>query len=409
MKKVMLVCYGGGHLQLLIPVMKELEKREQPFVVLALTVAYEQCKKLFPQQTRRLLDYVFLFEEDLESIKELGSELVIDNHNPDSGIDLEESIFYLGLSMHDLLNQYGVAKAGKYYAEKGRHCFLPIFSMKKILNFEQPKVVVSTTSPRFELSSIYAANQLKIKTLQILDLFGDITPLPSSDYLVCMNDSVKNTLIERGLKESQIFPFGQPAIEDTVRNIESIDKMKLRKRYVKGKTRILLFASQRPIEYDTSGKFSSYLDYQSVNDNLCRVLGNIETKFDIKVLIRIHPNERKEDYELLLNKFDCLDLNLYESLALADIVVTSASTIAIEAVVTGSNVFTFSYDEQKYYPINVFKEKPFIFSNGYKSLEFKLRYFLANDKKEKANHIQFLCRDSAIHIVNLIEGIKNDN
>ncbi len=408
MNKILFVCYGGGHLQLLIPIMKELEKKNQDFAILALTAAYQKCKKLFPEQTRCLLSYIVLFDNCFGDVKKLGNQLLVDNYNPNSGIDLKESIMYLGLSMFDLINQYGKTEAFRRYTAKGRHCFLPVASMKKILNFEQPDLLVSTTSPRFELASIYAANEIGIKTLQILDLFGDVTPLPSAQYIVCMNNAVKEVLTKRGLKESQVFPFGQPAIEETVKNIEKIDRVKLRKKYIKGKTKVLLFASQRPLEYDGNGKFNGYLDYHSVNINLCRVFKNIENEFNVKVIIRIHPNESIENYEILTNTFECINLNLYETISLADIVVTSASTVAIEAIASCKKVFTFSYDEQKNYPIETFKEKPFIFSNGYESLELELKRYLTGlfkENKKDIDVLRFIHRNSSVRIANLIRKL----
>ena len=408
MGKVLFVSYGGGHINIINEVIKEIIKYKNiDFKVLALTTAYDKSVSLFSNKyIKKISDYKDLFKKDIEKINYYGSLILEDNYNASSGISKEDTLIYLGLSMFELVQTHGEQKAFDLYNKKQRQAFLPIKTMKKILEYEDISLVVTTTSPRFEEASLIAANELGIETIQILDLFGELYPLPRANHIICMNNYISESLKKQGLIKNKYYHFGQPAIEKTVKNILSVDKLQTKNKLGLNNNKVLLYATQRPIICNEDFSYYDFAGYETINDNIFSIFEFLYEKYNINILVRLHPNEDFNDYKKWFDKYNFVQYinnkcNLEESLAICDVLLNQASTVSVEAISANKDVFTFKYHLDKTFPLPAVMNEPFIFSDGFEELKQKLSLYFENKLKTKKTG-NFLALDSVENIVKLI-------
>ena len=386
MKKVLFVTYGGGHMKIIEPIAKKLlQDKNIDFKILALTSANKYLVNSFNKNiVKKTSDYSFLFDDMVHEVLQYGLEFLEDNYTPNGLVTKKETIYYIGLSFYDLIQRVGKAKAYELYKYKKRQSFLPVSIIKKILEYEEIDIVVSTTSPRFEQASLIAGNQLNIKTLQVLDLFAEVYPLPEANHIVVMNESVKNGLISQNLYDKNYYTLGQPAIENTVKNIEVLNRGTLNQKVnINTKNKILLFATQRLSVVNKEFKIISSLAYNLVYDDMFNLLNNLTIKYNLNIIIRLHPNEYFTSYEKYFIKYPSLlyindKLSLEESIALSDILLTKTSTVAVEAISAKKQVFTYKHKYDDFYSVPTFSKLPFIFSDGFEELENNLCEYLDN-------------------------------
>ena len=411
MGKVLFVSYGGGHINIINEVIKEIIKYKNiDFKVLALTTAYDKSVSLFSNKyIKKISDYKDLFKKDIEKINYYGSLILEDNYNASSGISKEDTLIYLGLSMFELVQTHGEQKAFDLYNKKKRQAFLPIKTMKKILEYEGISLVVTTTSPRFEEASLIAANELGIETIQILDLFGELYPLPRANHIICMNNYISESLKKQGLIENKYYHFGQPAIEKTVKNILSVDKIIIKNKLELNSNKTLLYATQKPNIYNEDFSYHNFAGYETINDNIFSIFEFLYEKYNINILVRLHPNEDFNDYKKWFDKYNFVQYinnkcNLEESLAICDVLLNQASTVSVEAISANKDVFTFKYHLDKTFPLPAVMNEPFIFSDGFEELKQKLSLYFENKLKTKkiGNFLEF---DSVENILKLIEDL----
>ncbi|KLE03670.1 hypothetical protein ACOTVQ_06665 [Aliarcobacter butzleri] len=411
MGKVMFVSYGGGHINIINEVIRGIIKNKDiDFKLLALTTAYDKSVSLFSNKyIKKISDYKDLFKKDIEKINYYGSLILEDNYNASSGISKEDTLIYLGLSMFELVQTHGEQKAFDLYNKKKRQAFLPIKTMKKILEYEDISLVVTTTSPRFEEASLTAANELGIETIQILDLFGELYPLPKANHIVCMNSYISESLKRQGLIKNKYYYFGQPAIEKTVKNILSIDKVIIKNKLELNSNKTLLYATQKPNIYNEDFSYYDFAGYETINDNIFSIFEFLYEKYNINILVRLHPNENFNDYKKWFDKYNFVQYinnkcNLEESLAICDILLNQASTVSVEAISANKDVFTFKYHLDKTFPLPAVMNDPFIFSDGFEELKQKLSLYFENKLKTKkiGNFLEF---DSVENILKLIEDL----
>lgn len=408
MKKIFFVSYGGGHINIINELVKGMiDNKNIEFKVLALTTAYNNSINLFSDKyVKKISDYKELFNDNIKEIEKYGNLILDENYNPTSGISKDDTLIYLGLSMFDLVQKYGEDEALRLYKEKKRQAFLPVETMKKILKHENISLLVTTTSPRFEEASVIAANDLRIETLQILDLFGELYPLPKSNHIVCMNESIENSLKKQGLIKNKYYFLGQPSIEKTVKNILSMDKCIIKNKLELNGNKILLYATQKPNIYNEDFSYNSFAGYETINNNIFSIFEFLYEKYDINILVRLHPNEDFNDYKKWFDKYNFVKYvndkcNLVESLAICDILLNQASTVSVEAISANKDVFTFKYHLDKTFPLPAVMNEPFIFSDGFEELKENLSSYFENKIKVKKTE-NFLPFDSVKNIVKLI-------
>ncbi len=213
-KTVLVVAYGGGHARMVAPVITELKQRHGDalcFEVLGLTIsrqvyeeygiAYRECRE-------------FLREEDAVA-RAWGEKLAAENHNPDSGISLEETIAYLGLSYADFIAQHGEEEAAALYAKLGRRPFMPFTLINRVFDEVQPDLVIATTSPRAEKVALLVAKDRGIPSLVISDLMGSFAYDTVADHMTVLNRLVEERY--RAMPQVQVGQYhvaGNPAMDN---------------------------------------------------------------------------------------------------------------------------------------------------------------------------------------------------
>lgn len=162
MKKIFMVCYGGIHARMIKNVYEELVKEKELEVkIFALTEGQKFLSSLnIPYMSMEKYHEIIKEKE----IEELGKKIIKElklNFND------KESILYYGYSFKELIKKYGKEKAIEGYLKFGRRCFLPIEFMKKVLEYENSNMIVTTNSPRMEKAALLAAKEKKFFLYQL--------------------------------------------------------------------------------------------------------------------------------------------------------------------------------------------------------------------------------------------------
>lgn len=390
-KRIFFVCYGGGHIEL-VKALTEfcIDFRKYDVSILALTTAYNEL--LDDRVIKyKISDFAFLFDDIYDEAVRYGKMLYNLNSNNVTSISQSDLVFYLGISFFELVSQYGYDEAFRLYQDKGRVVFYPTSCLTRIIKYLSPNVVFTTNSPRMEAASIRAAQKLNIKAVQIIDLFGDDYLPPSADFIIVMNDFVKQKLEQAGINKI-ILPLGQPVLDKTYTEVCKINRQNLKRKFgINDTQRVLLFSPTKYYKWNEDLSVKEIGNESVINAPIFSILNKLASEHNLVVLIRPHPvYDSIIDYEKYLHYpyiryYDNNQLNLYECIALSDIVLTYISTIAVQSVICGKVVFTYNYDEAEKYIMESYKKHPFLFSKNYLELESSLNAFLLNQKSLNSN------------------------
>jgi hypothetical protein len=213
MKTVLFVCYGSGHVRMVLPVARALAASgwARP-LVLGLTTA----ATLVREAGLPLLQFKDVVRPGDEAALAMGQRLLADLSGRVS--DPEESAAYLGLSFADLVSAQGEAAAQARYHEFGRQAFFPLGVLRRILEQVKPALLVATNSPRAERAAIVAAGERGIPAVCLVDLFAidEVQWIADADYgqRVCvLNGAVKDFLVRSGRRPDQVVVTGNPAFD----------------------------------------------------------------------------------------------------------------------------------------------------------------------------------------------------
>jgi hypothetical protein len=384
-KKILLICYGGGHSSIIkIIIDKLILNSDFDYVIIPLNGAIDNFKNtLYNDKVMTLSSFNILFDKDIDEILKYGRMLLKENYNPKIGISKIESIFYLGLSFFDLVKEYGYCKAIEIYDQKKRQAFMPMGTMIKILEHIKPDLIITTTSPRFEYATIKSAKFLGIKSLQILDLFGDDYPIPTADYIITMNQAVADKLKLNGNISSCFYPIGQPVLEDTVYKVQNVNALLIKSNFELLSKKILLFSPTRNFIFNDDFSLREELDVRLINDIIFNILDKVAIQLNIQILIRPHPSDNIINYNEYINGKDFYSyipsLDLYQSIAISDFSLSYFSTISLQTLVCKKPSFTFNQNPNLPYPWLEFTSQPFIFSSNYMELEANLLQNISNN------------------------------
>jgi hypothetical protein len=337
--RVLFVTYGAGHVSMVVPVMQAMAERGvAEGVVLALTSA-ATVTRAAGLPTLQFRD--FIEPGDAQALawgEELASTL-----NPGGQVDPQETRAYLGLSFQDLVQEHGLERAREMYAQYGRHCFLPVPTLRRIIAKLAPDAVVITNSPRAERAAGIAARELGVPALCINSLFAidEVEWIGQQGFCqkVCvLNDAVKDKLLKAGRSESEIIVTGNPSFDDLTSPQVCDAGDRLRASLSSDVVSIVLWASQpEPTAHPTApGKIGDPALPERI---LRQLLEWAEALPSRHVLLRPHPNESLP--EVVHPRATWCASPQYDIgtlLHASDLVVTMTSTVAVQAYSVGLRV-----------------------------------------------------------------------
>jgi hypothetical protein len=355
MKKILFVTYGGGHVNMVVPVIKELQKKDDfDIVVLGLTTAGSVLKG-------NNIPYIGF--RDLLGVNDNAlkwGKRLVDKNNESNLVSYEESIAYMGLSYVDLEVEHGIRKAAKLYKKYGRQIFNPVTTIQKLLNLECPDLVIATNSPRAERTAIKVANNNNIKSICLVDLFALresewIAENNFADCICVISETVKNNFILLGRNSEDIHVTGNPAFDDMklICNLDTREEFRRRKKWKN--SNIILWASSgvEPEQHPFHHQKGDVNLPKNIMKKMCDFIFNNPT---FRLVVRLHPGEELEE-KLLLDRVEYSTVNednFNELLVSSDVVVVTSSTAGYQAALLdkpliniGMSVFSqdMPYDE----------------------------------------------------------------
>lgn len=329
-KTIMFVTYGGGHVNMLIPILTRLRaKSDVNLIVIGLTTAGKVLQKhgIPSIGFKDILD-----QQDCKAL-EWGKRLVGEAFD-DGLVSYKESVAYMGLSYMDLEAEFGVQKAADIYAKHGRQAFNQEQTMSRFLKKNNPDLLVTTSSPRAERAAIRMARKLNIKALCLVDLFAfeEVRWLKDNRYAdkICvLNSYVKERLVLWGRSEGDIEVTGNPAFDHYI-DTSNLNRNQIRESYGYSKTdKVILWASN--IE-SASHPYKKKLGDTKLPEKVeSELLDIVRRNVDYRLIIRPHPN----DSRVPVVKHDRIMQNSTEDIKrliyISDCVVVSTSTVGLEA------------------------------------------------------------------------------
>lgn len=366
MKKIFFVSYGGSHAEVTRSVANYFKtSKKYEIKILGLTTGYSSLSKKNNFNVNSISDYLFLFSDIQDEISRYGEEFFLDNFDENSDVSSEDTKNYVGLSFWDLIEKYGESIAREKYSKFGRRIFEPLKVAERILSFEMPDLVITTSSPRFEIASIKAAKKLKIKTLQIFDIFATEKLPAVAAYIACVNQSQKKILLDKNL-DSIVEAVGDPNSEKTKEKVKDIDVLKIKKKIgLKQNKKVILIATQKMLIDNNKNSLGKFLDNEKIFTDVFNNLKKLNNLSDYKILLRYHPVSENEFIYRKLNKvfpfFTIVNniLSLPESIAISKFVITHSSTVGLESIISGKKVITFKHKYESDFPYPEFSQLPF--------------------------------------------------
>ena len=336
MKKVLFVCYGSGHVRMVVPLAKALESAGLAQVqVLGLTTAAPVVRAAgLP-----LLQVKDFVEPGDTNALAHGRRLVATMGPLEDPVESEA---YLGLCYAELEAEVGAEEATKRYADLGRQAFLPVRTLKRILQRVQPDLLVITNSPRAERAAMLAAGQLGIPAVCIVDLFAidEVRWIGAPDYgqKVCvLNEQVREFLIAAGRKPEQVVVTGNPAFDALLDPSNAAQGRELRARHDWEGRRVLLWPTQaEPAIHPFDGTPG---DPELPARALQRLVHWVERNPDTVLCVRPRAGEApprlaKHDRIIVTGQ----DWPLPALLHAVDAVVTLTSTVGLEGHLCGARL-----------------------------------------------------------------------
>lgn len=342
MKKCLFVCYGGGHVRTLLPVI-QMMRQNNIISVLGMTTAASVLEDAS-------ISYIGFKNLVTNEIDLSGKELSKTINSP--LIEQDEAIAYLGLNYADLELTLGKNEARKAYEKYGRAVFYPIFTMNKLLSQIQPDVVVATSAPRAERAALVAAGQLGIPSVCVADLFciAESQWVKQKDFgtkICVLSEYVRQFLIDCGRCGDDIIVTGNPMF-DRLSDPHLFEKaLALKAKMGWQDKKVILFVSQpEPKKNIFNEKEGDPTLPRRTEDKIVSLL---DQHPDWVLVIRDHPNEpgvlRKPRERV---EIDDRKESLSVLLKAVDVVVVLTSTVGIEAALLNKPVISLE--------MSVFKE-----------------------------------------------------
>ncbi|PJK31207.1 hypothetical protein [Minwuia thermotolerans] len=342
-KRVLAVCYGAGHVNMVLPVLREL-KRMGGFeiVALGLTTAWDRLDAagFAPLRVRDLVDP----ELDAEALR-VGAELALDL-SPGGPVPEWESAAYLGISYRELVEDVGEARAAQLYRERGRAAFLPSRFARRAIERLQPDVLLTTNSPRMERAFLQAADELGLPNVVIWPSLADgeaeWVGRPRKNAIVCIdNDWAAQRLRAAGANDEMLRMTGGPQYEHLFAPDLKARAAAFRESHGWGDRFVLLWVSQLhgPVHPLTGEAADPGLPAR-IEGRLVEEVGRRADRMHLA--IRYHPNELiREGNRPEWVSVNRRDDDLHVVLHAVDAMVTINSSVSYQAALLGKPVLQY--------------------------------------------------------------------
>ncbi|MGV0999598.1 MAG: hypothetical protein ACOYBQ_09750 [Fluviibacter sp.] len=338
MKKVLFVCYGGGHVRMVLHLAQALRDRQLAEVrILALTTAAPVVRA----QGLPLCQFKdFVRPADAAALAQ-GRALMA---GLDHVVDPEETAAYLGLNWADLETLHGVEGARERYAAVGRQAFFPLPTLTRVLQETGPDLVVATSSPRAERAAIEAAGHLGVPAICLVDLFGIAelawTGQPGFARKVCvLNEAVRAGLLAAGRRPDEVVVTGNPAFDPLRAPELALQGRAMRQAEGWAGRRVVLWAAQpEPLEHPSVPGRRGQPD---LPQRIFEALRLWQSQGPDRVLVvRPHPSESPASDPVRSPgmRWDGAKFDLHPLLHAVDAVVTINSTVGLEGHLVGRPV-----------------------------------------------------------------------
>lgn len=334
---VLFVSYGGGHAAALAPVVQELRRRDVPVAILALTTAAAYFRRL-ELDVIGVADLIAAMP-DYADARGIGATLALGQ--PTHGaVPAHETEAYLGVGYRALERDFGVEEAKRRYAAMGRQAFRPFDFFKSLFALARPAAVVATSAPRSERAAIEAASAAGIPALCVVDLYAPFEiewcAAPGFAQRICvLNDAVADRFIAHGVPRERLAVTGNPAFD----RLGTLDMAAARATHraalgLLEEDRLLVWISQpEPAAHPFSGIVG---DPNLPLETERALAAAFADDPHVHIAMRLHPSEDRGPavtgprlrYGNATEPLDYL-------LAAADCVVTSSSTVGLEAALLG--------------------------------------------------------------------------
>lgn len=340
-KNILFVTYGGGHAHMVAPVVHELRKTKAhengdiAIHVLGLSAAKGILKRADIESFgfKNYLDK----DKDADAIS-WGEELAKTHHVQSSGIELADSIAYLGLSYKDLVIRLGEEEAERLLQKEARRAFYPLTIMERIFDYIKPDFVIATNSPRSEAAAIATANKRGIDNLIMTDLFAGWVNYPlKAKHITFINEFAKNGFAADSLvdeESSQLYYTGNPAFDAIIKLPKNKDGQWMAKHFPQISGKKIILHADMPAYWDTEKKCSHFKsDAETLEElNACY---HAAAKNGAVYLIRPHPSQDHGLYNKWLEGKDgaylAADCDLHELLRNIDLLIARSTTVGLEA------------------------------------------------------------------------------
>jgi hypothetical protein len=327
MAHVLVASYGGGHAQMMIPVVRTLCRSDHICTVLGLTTG----KSLFEHAGITCVGLAACVSSaPWWSEAECWGLKVLAQSEQSAAVSREDTIAYYGSGLSDLVLELGEAEAWQEFLKHDRKCFRPMRTARYLLESIAPDVLVCTNSPRMERALIEQARALNIPTLVLVDAFAriemDWLSQPGYGSIVAVfHDSVRCELVARGRRPNEVIVTGNPGFGDLAQ------VRKARRSRPKRKRPHVLYLSQA--EALISG---SNVDPDRVTFD---VMGSLQAGMandQWTAEVRFHPNQGEHVRGACGTLLDRSHLiSLHDALMEADIVISASSSAGIQAMLVG--------------------------------------------------------------------------
>ena len=341
-RRILAVAYGGGHIAMLLPVLRAL-RRQLPALqidLLALTTA-ARAARAAGETPLGYADLLHLLgDAERARALELGDAAMDGHAHPDVGAD--ETRAYLGVNRLDLEWQYGADGAQARYAQHGRHGFHPIGFMRRVVDALRPDLVLTTNSPRSEEAVVDVARAAGVPSVALLDLFG----LPGDafaarsrhpDRVCVLAPQVRDNLVAAGWPRDIIAVTGNPAFDTLLDPAWAPRAAALRATLGWQHRKVVLLATQPEMRAHPDVPWPAGDALPLAMEQALRDW--VDARDDVALIVRHHPNHghrlpsRASTPNVHVSRGADEPIELL--IRAADAVVVQATTVGLQAAVAG--------------------------------------------------------------------------